>query len=413
VTAPFIFRGDPRARTEEPFVFSVSGILGRMRRQLEGEYGDTYVGGEISSFQIHPTSGHAYFALKDQRSKLTCVMWKDSLERLRFRPQRGHEVIVRGRITIFERGGQMQMNVIDVEPRGAGALSLEFQQRLDELRAEGLTDPRRKRRLPPFPRTVGIVTSPGGAALRDLLQTILRRDPTTHVILSPAQVQGRSSSRSIVDALERLDALALADVVIVARGGGSLEDLWAFNESNVARAIARVSVPVVTGIGHETDTTIADLVADLRAATPTAAAELAIPERRQVEGRLAELSRRLDRGLAARTDRLGRRLLALEGRLAERAPERTLLRASHRMKAGEARAEQALANRITRGRSRLAVLAGRLEAMSPLAVLARGYALVETDAGDIVRRAADVDVGTRLAIRLAEGKIGVRVEDKG
>ncbi len=435
-------------------MFSVSGIVNRLRKDLEEGFGDVWVGGEISSFSIHPTSGHAYFSLKDQRAKLSCVMWRDNLVRLRFRPQRGHEVIVRGRITVYERGGQLQMNVLGVEPQGLGALQQEFMDRLAALRAEGLTAPERKRPIPPFPRVVGVVTSPGGAALRDVLRTLLRRDPRSHVIIAPAQVQGRSSALSIVAALDRLDALGRADVIILARGGGSLEDLWAFNEEPVARAVARCSVPVITGVGHETDTTIADYVADLRTSTPTAAAEHAVPRRSEVEARWLGLSARIGHAFQNRIDHLGRRLLRLENRLsdpsatigrraqyldelttrAERGLKRktTLLQGrlqqlerrlaaaapQHRVQglAGrldrlEARLHEAARRRVARSERSLAILCGRLESMSPLAVLARGYAIAQSEDGRVVRRAMDVERGERLSLRLAEGRALVRVEE--
>lgn len=444
---------DPRG-SEAPFVYSVAGIVHRMRRQLERHYADVFVGGEISSFQVHPTSGHAYFSLKDQNAKLSCVMWADNLRLLRFRPQRGHEVIVRGKITIYERGGQMQLNVVHVEPQGLGALQQELAQRLAKLQAEGLTDRARKRPLPPFPRTVGVVTSSGGAALRDILRTILRRDPRMHVIISPAQVQGRSSAFSIASAIERLDALAKAEVIIVARGGGSTEELWAFNEEPVARAIAGCSVPVVTGVGHETDTTVADHVADLRTSTPTAAAEHAVPVRSEVESRWARLESRLLDALQNRIDHHGRRLLSLEkqlsdptgaigrraqhldelttraerrvkGRLAElqhrlreldrrltaAAPAARVSRLTHRLDRAEARLEERMRRRVAAGERALAILAGRLESMSPLAVLARGYALVTQEDGAVVRRSTEVTRDDRLSVRLAEGRLIVRVEE--
>lgn len=445
---------DGQAGAEAPFVFSVAGIVHRMRRQLEKHYADVFVGGEISSFQVHPTSGHAYFTLKDQHAKLSCVMWGDNLRLLRFRPQRGHEVIVRGRITIYERGGQMQLNVLHVEPQGLGALQQELAQRLAKLKAEGLTARERKRPIPAFPKTVGVVTSSGGAALRDILRTILRRDPKMHVIISPAQVQGRSSAFSIVQAIERLDALRAADVIIVARGGGSTEELWAFNEEPVARAIARCSVPVVTGVGHETDTTIADHVADLRTSTPTAAAEHTVPVRSDVETRWARLESRLKDALQNRVDHYSRRLLSLEKqiadptgaigrraqhldelvtraerrvkgrvsdlhlelrnlerRLAAAAPEVRLSRLSHRLERAETRLHENMRRRVAAGERDLAILIGQLESMSPLAVLARGYALVTHEDGAIVRRSTEVTRDDRLSVRLAEGRILVRVEE--
>jgi exodeoxyribonuclease VII large subunit len=436
-------------------VYSVSGIVSRLRRQLEKSYPEVWVGGEISTFSINPASGHAYFSLKDQNAKLPCVLWRDDLTRLRFRPHQGQEVIVRGRLTIFDRQGRMQLRVLEVEPQGLGALQQEFTERLQMLRAEGLTSPERKRPIPPYARTIGVVTSPSGAALRDVLRTILRRDPRAHVIISPAQVQGRTSAASVAAALDRLDALGLADLIIVARGGGSLEDLWAFNEESVARAIVRCSVPVITGVGHETDTTIADYVADLRASTPTAAAEHAVPIRSEVEARRLELEARLTKAMRNRIDRHGRRLLSLETRLsdpsgmlgrkaqhldelvtrAERALrkrsarlqatlqklERRLLASAPEVRLGaaagelsrlEARMHEAMRRRVASSERDLAILCGRLESMSPLAVLARGYAIAHKEDGRVVRRSAEVEIGERVTLRLAEGRAIARVEEK-
>ena len=449
------FAKESEPRAEAPFVFSVSGIVGRLRKQLEKTYQEVWVGGEISTFSIHPTSGHAYFSLKDQHAKLTCVMWRDNLVRLRFRPQRGHEVIVRGRITIYERGGQMQLNVLDVEPQGLGALQQEFNDRLAMLRAEGLTAPERKRQLPAFPRTIGVVTSAGGAALRDVMRTILRRDPRAHVIISPSQVQGRSSALSIVAAIDRLDELRQADLIIVARGGGSLEDLWAFNEESVARAIARCSVPVITGVGHETDTTIADYVADLRASTPTAAAEHAVPIRADVESHLSALRSRLKHAMQNRIDHFGRRLLTLSNRLADpsatigrraqhldelttraeralrrrtaevqvelralehrllaAAPQLRLRSASAQLSRLEERMHQAMRLCVAERERDFAIVCSRLESLSPLGVLARGYAIAHREDGRVVRDAGEVQIGERLTLRLAQGRAIVRVEEK-
>jgi exodeoxyribonuclease VII large subunit len=377
---PFTFQADKKK--DEPFIFSVSGIVGRLRKEIEARHAVVWVGGEISSFQIHPASGHAYFSMKDQHAKLACVMWRDNLAKLRFDLKQGDEVIVRGRMTVYERGGQMQLEVLEVEPQGLGALQREFTERLEKLRAEGLTA--RKRPIPPFARIVGVVTSPGGAALRDVLRTILRRDPRAHVIISPAQVQGRSSAASIAAALDRIDALGRAELIIVARGGGSLEDLWAFNEESVARAIARCSVPVISGVGHETDTTIADHVADLRASTPTAAAEHAVPLRADIEARWRELSKRLTKMLRTRIDHHGRRLLSLEKRLAD--PTATIRRRAQYLDDLINRTERAMRRKLAESDRRLAIACGQLESMSPLAVLARGYAIAHREDGSAARR---------------------------
>lgn len=436
-------------------MWSVSGLQRMLRSELERTHQNVYVGGEISSLQVHGQSGHAYFLLKDPQAQLYCVMFRSDLTRLRFRLQEGQEVILRGRLTVFEKSGRLQLTVQTVEPQGRGAQEEAFRQLAEKLRQEGLTAPERKRRLPFFPRTVGIVTSSSGAALRDVVRTALRRDPGVELIISATAVQGDGAASEIARAIERLDRLAEVEVIILARGGGSREDLWAFNEEPVARAIVRTRAPVVTGIGHETDTAIADLVADHRASTPTAATELVIPVRREIEARFGALWRRLTRAVQAVEQRKGRALGVLEGRLAGQAPlaqlrrraqeldeltnrgERSLriavARSIQRLRALERRLDRtapaprfaALTARLARieGRSaaaiertrsearrRLTLLAARLEALSPIAVLGRGYALVLSADGGVVQRASQVEAGDRLLIRLAQGEITARVE---
>jgi exodeoxyribonuclease VII large subunit len=455
---PFDFkRKSPAPEPQKPFVWSVTGLQRRVRGDLERGFGNVLVGGEISSLSLHGVSGHAYFTLKDADAQLRCVMWRDQVQRLLFPLENGHEVIVRGRLTVFEKSGQLQMTVQTVDRQGDGALEEAYRLLAEKLRREGLTAPERKRPLPLLPRTVGIVTSKNGAALRDVLKTALRRDPKAHLILAAASVQGSDASHDIVRALQKLDACGACDVILLVRGGGSREDLWAFNNEGVARAIVSCKVPVVTGIGHETDTSIADLVADVACSTPTAAAERAIPVRADIERAFRAMTGRLDHALRANIHASGARLHRLERalgahdpkaeirrrgqildelttraerslrvtlsketsrhtrlvrRLARVEPRSRIIAAKSRLALFEAKLDHEMTREISRSKQRFELLCSRLESLSPVAVLARGYAIVRTESGALVRRASEVTVDDRLRIRVAEGEIRARVEDE-
>jgi exodeoxyribonuclease VII large subunit len=441
-----------------PFIYSVSGLQRRLRAEVERGFGNVLVGGEVSSLTLHGTSGHAYFVLKDAQAQLRCVMWKEQLARLRFRLENGVEVVARGRATVFERSGTLQLTVQSLERHGDGAEEEAFRRLAEKLRQEGLTSPSRKRPLPLLPRAVGVVTSRSGAALRDVLKTALRRDPFTRLVIAPTAVQGAGAAEEIAEAIRRLDASGDCDVVIVARGGGSREDLWAFNDERVARAIVACRVPVVTGIGHETDTSIADLVADLSCSTPTAATEHVVPVRAELRHRFVVVENRLHRAMRANLRTATNQLLELEAHLTQLSPEtlmrrraqafdelvtraersarmslgrrqqrlaqleRRLMRLEPRAKVAslaarlqilEARARHALERGVERGRETLGILATRVDALSPLAVLGRGYAIVERPhaAPDarVVRHALEVEVGDALRVRLGDGHIDVSV----
>lgn len=435
-----------------PIVLTVSALQRMLRQEMEAAHGLVLVSGEISNFLIHARSGHAYFTLKDDSATLKCIMWADNLSRLRSQPKDGQQVIARGRLTIYERASTVQLSVLHIEPQGLGALQVAFSQLVDKLKAEGLTDPARKRPLPAYPRVIGVVTSRHGAALRDILRTILRRDPYAHVVLSFASVQGQAAAPEIVSALRRLDRLGKVDVIVLARGGGSIEDLWSFNEEVVARAVASTRAPVVTGVGHETDTTIVDLVADHRASTPTAAAEVVTPLRQRTRAAWSDLTHRLHRAMHARVGVASRRIMVLEARLrdpraalrrrsqyidelatrAERAMQAALRRNSqrlttlehalfrkdpilrtkamgHRLAALEVRRDTAMTQRLDRQKVRLRIAIGQLESLSPLAVLARGYAIVRDPQGRLVRRAVEAHVNDEIRIDLAEGELSAQV----
>jgi exodeoxyribonuclease VII large subunit len=386
-------------------VLSVSELLVGLRGLFEDAVGRVWVAGEVSNLR-RASSGHLYFTLKDEGAQVRAVLFRASARRVAFEPQDGMAVLAYGDLAIFEPRGDLQLLVRALEPRGVGALQLAFEQLRARLAAEGLFDAERKRPLPAHPRRVGVVTSPGGAALRDVIQVSRRRCPAVPLLVAPTRVQGEGAEEEIAAALARVAREPEVDVVLLVRGGGSLEDLLAFNGEVVARAIRFSPVPVVSGVGHETDVTIADLAADARAATPSAAAMLALPDRAALRAQLARDLRRLAGAvralLAARRARArqeGQALAAFAPR-ARLAAQGSRLAATH---SALARAGRAL---VERRRARLAAAAGRLDSLSPLAVLARGYALVRLGrSGPIVRRAEMVARGDRLHVRLAAGEL--------
>ena len=435
-------------------IWPVRELVGQVRELVEQEYGDVWVEGEISNHRPAP-SGHVYFTLKDADAQLPVVLFRRQAMLLRFRPEDGLRVLVRGRVSVYEQRGQMQLVAETMAPVGAGSLQLAFEQLKARLKAEGLFDAERKQPLPSFPHTVGIVTSPTGAVIRDFLNIVARRHSGLNVLLCPVSVQGDAAPAEIEAALQELNAGGLVDVIVLARGGGSLEDLAAFNSERVARAIASSSLPIVSAIGHETDFTIADFVADLRAPTPSAAAELITEAQHKIAEHLAELEHRLDRAarfqlLQARQrltrlpvsraesrintllHRLAQRLDDLSFRMGTAASEQlhgyrryvadltaAVLRHDPRQQLGLAR------ERLTSGHTRLIhsmersqhestvhlrSLDARLHSLSPLAVLDRGYALVLTAEGGVVRSALQVAHGDKVVTRLSDGAFISRVE---
>ena len=356
------------------------------RHLIEGMFPSLWVSGEVSSF-TKARSGHCYFNLRDRHAQVRCVMWRDEARRLPTQPAEGMEVRVLGRVTIYEGRGEFQLVVAELEGRGEGLWKLAFDRLRVKLEAEGLTSPYRKRPIPAHPACVGVVTSAAGAALRDVISVIRRRAPWTRIVLSPARVQGEGAAHDVAAAIRRLGAAGCADVLIVGRGGGSTEDLWAFNEEVVARAIVESPVPVISAVGHETDYTIADLVADLRAPTPSAAAEAAVPDRGNLRRVLADLRERMARCTREQVDR-GRD---------------TLFNA--RLDLHDA-AERGVAAR----RERVGSLAARLNALSPLSTLARGFAVPLDPAGRVLRRVADFAPGEAFRLRVVDGTVEARVE---
>lgn len=391
--------------------WSVAELTGYIRELFEIDYRlqDIEVTGEISNF-TRARSGHLYFTLKDEQAQLKCVMWRSLAERLRYRPEDGDAVIAHGRISVYEAGGVYQLYADRIEPVGRGDLVLAFERLKEQLAVEGLFDADHKQAIPPFPRKLGIVTSADGAALRDILNVLSRRCPPVQVLIAPTLVQGEQAPPQIVRALQWLDGRHDIDTIIVARGGGSMEDLWAFNDESVARAIFAARHPVICGVGHETDFTIADFVADLRAPTPSAAAELAVPNVEDIRQALG--ARRARVGVMMR-DFLQRKRWEVQAQrraLALLSPRAGLESNLQRIDSLVDRLDRLMERRLERDRTRLAVARAGLAAVSPLATLARGYAIVRTADGRIVRRVADVAVGDDVAVQVSDGTFGARVE---
>ncbi|NLG84424.1 MAG: exodeoxyribonuclease VII large subunit [Firmicutes bacterium] len=393
--------------------FTVSELTSLIKGLLEAVpvLQGIWVRGEISNFS-QPTSGHMYFYLKDAGARLRCVMFRGTNFRLRFRPADGLEVFAFGSVGVYERNGEYQFYVEALEPAGLGSLYLSFLQLKERLEKEGLFDPARKRPLPRFPRRVALVTSPTGAAVRDMIKILRQRHPGVDILVIPCLVQGPEAAPSIAAALEKASRLAEIDLVIVGRGGGSPEELWPFNEEIVARAIVACRHPVIAAVGHEIDITIADFVADHRAPTPTAAAEMAVPDMRLLRAALADLNRRL---IVAARRRLAAERVFLE-RLLTRSvfirPTRILAGPRQRLDEARYKMEASLRRRLGDFRTRLGGLAGKLEAVSPLATLARGYAVCLSAAGRIVRASGEVDLGEEVRVLLARGRLRCLVREK-
>ncbi len=396
--------------SQTPEIYSVGDLMGGIKRLLEDRVGRLWVVGEISNLH-RARSGHMYFTLKDDAGQIRAAMFRGAGRKLAFDPEDGLEVLVHGEITVYEARGDLQIIVRSLEPRGQGALQLAFEQLRARLEGEGLFDPARKRALPERPGRLGIVASPTSAAIRDVLQVTARRAPSTPILIAPTRVQGAGADLEVAAALDALSAHAGVDVILLVRGGGSLEDLQAFNSEAVARAIVRTPVPVVCGVGHEVDVTIADLAADLRAPTPSAAAELAVPDRSALRTSLINRWERLCQAIAADLERRNARFDRDRDALRGLAPLARLVAQRERLVASRHALERAAVATLAQSRARFTALVGRVESLSPLAVLSRGYALVRrADNGEIVRRADQLQPGERLAIRVAEAELEVAVE---
>ncbi len=395
-----------------PRIYSVSELTAELKALLENTFTGVWVEGEISNFKHH-TSGHMYFTLKDDRGQLRGVMFRGSNRGLQFRPEDGLAVIVFGNVTIYEPRGEYQVYVEYMEPKGLGALQLAFEQLKTRLEAEGLFDPARKRPIPLLPKKIGLVTSPSGAAIRDILQIIHRRFANVQVLIFPVRVQGEGAAAEIVEGIESLNKRGDLDVLIVARGGGSIEDLWAFNEEVVARAIYVSQTPVISAVGHETDFTIADFVADVRAPTPSAAAELVISRKAELSQRVDDLFSRLVSHMRYRAERSGERLRSLERHLRLLSPLERVKRQRERLRDGALALQSSMSHRLALWRGDLRTAAARLDSLSPLAILARGYSVCRRLPDlSILTRAASVAEGERVEVLLHQGGLICRVEEQ-
>jgi len=373
---------------EESALCTVSELTAQIKVTLESDFADVAVIGEVSNLS-RPRSGHVYLSLKDESSQIRAVIWKSTAQRLAFELSDGLSVRVWGDLAVYAPRGEYQITIRRVEPEGIGALELAFRQRFEKLKAEGLFDPDRKRPLPRFPRRIVVVSSPTGAAIRDFLQVTGRRWSATEILVAPSRVQGVGAAEEVAEAIAMANRVVGADLIVVARGGGSLEDLWAFNEEVVARAIAGSRLPVVSAIGHEVDVTLADLAADFRALTPSEAGERCVPDAREARQTLDRLRDRLMRDARDRLADARQRLDDLAGSL-----------------------DRALRRQVEDRRNRLARLAASIEALSPLAVLARGYALAFRPGEDApLRDAHALRPGDPVLVRLASGSVLARVEE--
>lgn len=396
----------------EPRVFTVTAVTAYLRQKLEADLTlqDLWLEGEISNWKP-AASGHIYFTLKDAGASLRCVIWRSQASRLIYLPQRdGEAVLAHGRISVYEAGGNYQFYVDNLEPLGQGALYAEFERIKARLAAAGLFDPDLKKPLPEFPRAIGLITSPTGAALRDILNVLRRRFPLAQVILAPTQVQGEDAPPQIVAALRAVSRQPV-DVIILARGGGSLEDLWAFNDERVARAIAACPLPVITGVGHEVDFTIADFVADVRAPTPSAAAELATPDRAElvrlvVSQQVALVAAARQIALAAR-----RRVQNMAWALARLSPQAQLDNARQQVDGLVGRTERTLQHLLSLQRERLNSLTAQLATLNPPATLTRGYAIVQKGPM-VVGQTGQVAPGDEILVQVSDGQFGATVSEK-
>ncbi|MEA3352027.1 MAG: exodeoxyribonuclease VII large subunit [Chloroflexota bacterium] len=393
--------------------WSVTETNRYLRDLIESDHnlGDLWVQGEVSNF-ARPRSGHIYFTLKDERASLRCVMWRSSARRQKFIPKNGDAVEVHGKISVYKAGGQYQLYASTIKPMGQGALYQEFLRLKAKLENEGLFDDEHKRPIPRWPRRIGIVTSPTGAALRDMLNTLRRRYPLIDVIIAPSLVQGRDAPRGIVRGLRSLNEKIHPDVILLSRGGGSIEDLWAFNAENVARAIAASAAPVITGVGHQTDFTIADFVADLRAPTPTAAAELATPNRDDLHIDIAEAHGRLAQIISTKFDDQHWRLSDLTNQLQRLSPRTRIRSDRQRLDELMRRATTSLRHSLKMQRASLTAAQQRLRDLNPKTILARGYAIVSDADRHIVHSVEQVEPGDPLRVRVNDGEFDAQVQRK-
>ena len=394
-------------------VLSITQINEYIRNKLDVDplLGNVAVCGEISNYKVYP-SGHHYFTLKDEGGALKCVMFKGSALRLRFRPENGMKVIAMGKISVYPRDGAYQLYVAAMAMDGIGDLHAAFEQLKAKLAAQGLFDPAHKKPIPKYPGRIGIVTSSAGAAVHDMLRILKKRYPLAHVYLLPVRVQGVEAPAEIVGAIRYANYYKLADLLIVGRGGGSIEDLWAFNDEHVAHAIYESEIPVISAVGHEPDVTISDYVADLRAATPSNAAELAVPDQDALRQTLDSMASSMATILKRQVSGEAQHLRALAASPALRSPTGYLEQKAKNVQLLKNRLMAAQVQSVERKQRRYVELTAKLDAMSPLKVLTRGYAMAQTETGDVIRSIEQVSSGDRICVNVSDGTISAVVEDR-
>ena len=392
-------------------VLSVTQINYFLKSLIEGDgrLTDIYAAGEISNFTDHYRSGHLYFSLKDEKSVIKAVMFSGAARRLRFRPKDGLRVIVRGRVSVYEPSGQYQFYVEEMQPDGIGALNLAFEQLKEKLSKEGLFSTEHKKPLPAFPQRIGVITSPTGAAVQDMMQILARRWPAAEIVFCPVLVQGDGAPKQLTEAVRRMNQLNCADVILIGRGGGSAEDLAAFNDEGLARAIFASDIPVISAVGHETDFTICDFVADLRAPTPSAAAELAVPDQTEIRLQLKMQTERLRQAAERLLDYNRQRLDTLASARVLRDPAAVLPARKARFQAVTQRLLAAGMQKTMSEKENLAALSARLDAMSPLKVLQRGYAIVSDANGKTISSVQETSIDDKLSVRVKDGQLYVSV----
>ena len=388
-------------------VISVGQLNRYVKKVLEEDQNlaAVYIVGEISNFTLHYKSGHMYMSLKDEAAAVKAVMFRGAASHLAFTPENGMRVIVRARVSLYERDGAFQLYIEEMQPDGVGALQIAFEQMKKRLAAEGLFDENRKRPLPACPMRVGVITSPTGAAVRDIFTVLGRRFPLARVVFCPVLVQGEGAAASIVEAIKRFNDRRAADVLIVGRGGGSIEDLWAFNEEPVARAVAASAIPVISAVGHETDFTICDFVADLRAATPSAAAELAVPDSSQLMTTLLAWRSRMVAGCRNQLLRYSRDLAAMREKRCLAAPQYYTEEQGMRLDILTRRFSAAASQQLAGADRRLTGVAAKLDALSPLKVMGRGYAIGYGEDGQVLKSITQTKEQDTLRLRLADGTL--------
>ncbi len=383
----------------------------KMLLQEDAALTPVYVSGEISNFINHYKSGHLYFSLKDENALVKAVMFRTYAARLAFRPEGGMKVIVRAKASVYEKDGTFQLYVEDMQPDGVGALQIAYEQLKKRLQEEGLFDAARKKALPPFPTRIGVITSPTGAAVRDILNILARRYPPAQVVFLPVLVQGEGAPPQLVAALERMNREKAADVLIIGRGGGSLEELWAFNDERVCRAVAASEIPVISAVGHETDFTLCDFAADLRAPTPSAAAELAVPDAAELFLSLRQTQVQLTVLMRSRLEKVRTELQILHRQKALSSPTYYVEQMAMQLDLLTRSFEHSAKTALQDAHAQLSALAAKLDALSPLKVLSRGYAMARTDGGRLVTSVTDICKGDTLYMDMCDGTLVCMVQD--